>query len=61
LKIDSIALVPARVVQRGAARSASILKWLGEALMAWRFNSLKIASAPLTVWRFQLSASTSRQ
>ena len=61
LKIASIALVPALVTRRGAVRSGSILKPAGAVRPASAFSSVKMASAPLTVCRFQLSASTSRQ
>ena len=61
LKIASIALVPARITLRGAARSGSIAKPRGAALRASDGSSLRMASAPLRVWMFQLSASTSRQ
>ena len=61
LKMASIALVPARITLRGAARPGAMAKPLRRALRASGGSSFRIASAPLRVWMFQLSASTSRQ
>jgi hypothetical protein len=61
LKIASIVSVPARVTRHGAARLGSILKWRGAALRPRTCSSFRMASAPLMVCKFQLSASTSRQ
>ena len=61
LKMASIALVPARITLRGAARSGAMAKPQGAALRASGGSAFRIASAPLRVWIFQLSASTSRQ
>jgi len=60
LNIASIAAMPARVTVRGAARSGSIGKTRGRR-GGMRVQLVKIASAPLIVRMFQLSASTSRQ
>ena len=61
LKMASIALVPARITLRGAARPGAMAKPLGSALRASGGSAFRIASAPFSVWMFQLSASTSRQ
>ena len=61
LKMASMVLVPARITLRGAARSGSTAKPLGCIMFASGGSAFRMASAPFSVWMFQLSASTSRQ
>ena len=61
LKIASIALVPARITLRGAARSGAIAKPDGARCAQAARSSFRMASPPSSVCMFQLSASTSRQ